>query len=171
MLPNNRVRIRDTIIVLLVAVLLSACHGGSDPDIAVNDGWRGGDMPEVGFPTEANNIQIVYPVDPVFGELYTKLGGQEVLGPAISPVSREGEIQFQYVENALWCMTKRLNQRSVQIRVTGTGPDAEKPIQLHQQMVIPAASSAGMSYQPRCSGRCVMWASPSPKHALTTKVA
>lgn len=98
MLPNNRVRIRNTITVLLVAVLLSACHGRSDPDIAFNDGWRGGDIPEVGFPTEANNIQIVYPVDPVFGELYTKLGGQEVLGPAISPVSREGEIQFQYVE-------------------------------------------------------------------------
>jgi hypothetical protein len=45
--------------------------------------------------------QIIYPVDGLFEEFYEALGGLEALGPAISPLNREGARQLQYVENAL----------------------------------------------------------------------
>ena len=131
MFPRKKVRFQDTIIVLLVAGLLNACHGGAVPEVAFNGGWQNGDdVPEAGYTVDANNIQIVYPVDPVFGELYNTLGGQEVLGPAISPVSREGTLQLQYVENALMIYDGRAST-SDRFRLGPLGLEfgiAEKPI-------------------------------------------
>lgn len=40
-------------------------------------------------------------VDPQFREYYNFLGGNDVLGPAISPVLKQGGKEFQYTENSL----------------------------------------------------------------------
>jgi hypothetical protein len=99
--------------------------------MAFNDVQQAGnEIPESGYPTEANNIQIVYPVDAVFSELYNKLGGLEVLGPAISPVNREGVLQLQYVENAL-LMYDESASTSDRFRLGPLGLEfgiAEKPV-------------------------------------------
>jgi hypothetical protein len=42
-----------------------------------------------------------YPIDPLFNDLYTYLGGEPVLGPAISPLIESGELKSQYVEAGL----------------------------------------------------------------------
>jgi hypothetical protein len=43
----------------------------------------------------------MYPVAAIFQDFYTKLGGEDVLGPAISSVFVRGELQYQYTVNAL----------------------------------------------------------------------
>ncbi len=44
-----------------------------------------------------------YPVDPVFREFYHQLGGEPILGAAISPLFADGFTQCQYTVNALMC--------------------------------------------------------------------
>jgi hypothetical protein len=43
----------------------------------------------------------VYAIDPLFREFYNKLGGESVLGEAISPLQQDGDTQFQYTMGAL----------------------------------------------------------------------
>lgn len=45
-----------------------------------------------------------FPVDPVFREFYQQLGGEPVLGVAISPLFVDGSIQCQYAVNGLMCL-------------------------------------------------------------------
>jgi hypothetical protein len=46
-----------------------------------------------------------YPVDPLFREFYSLLGGEALLGPAISGVVQRGNAQCQYTLAALLCAT------------------------------------------------------------------
>lgn len=55
---------------------------------------------EVSMPTPASISSVHYEVGPIFRELYVYLGGQEVLGPAISDVLTEDATYVQYTENA-----------------------------------------------------------------------
>jgi hypothetical protein len=48
-----------------------------------------------------NSLIQTYPVDPVFSEFYKTLGGEEVLGPAISPALSLDGVHSQYVEAGL----------------------------------------------------------------------
>lgn len=45
-----------------------------------------------------------FPVDPVFREFYQQLGGEPILGAAISPLFLDGFIQCQYTVNGLMCL-------------------------------------------------------------------
>jgi hypothetical protein len=56
--------------------------------------------PEATVPPESSLYE-TYPVDPAFTEFYETLGGQEVLGPAISPVLSPAGLRSQYVEAGL----------------------------------------------------------------------
>jgi len=60
----------------LLLLLLTGCSG-----------WRGAETPA---PVDG------YPVDPVFRDFYESLGGEPVLGPAISPAFETGGSQYQY---------------------------------------------------------------------------
>lgn len=70
---------------LLMLVLLAACAEGL------------GFAPTPGYQPNA------FPVDTVFKEFYQTLGGQEVLGPAISTLEIRENLQCQYTERALMC--------------------------------------------------------------------
>lgn len=45
--------------------------------------------------------QGTYPVAVIFEDFYAKLGGEELLGPAISSVFSRGDVRYQYTVNAL----------------------------------------------------------------------
>lgn len=68
--------------VLLLSLLLSAC-GVSTP-----------------IPGRISNT---YPVEPLFKEFYKSLGGEELLGPAISALEIRENLQCQFLERALMC--------------------------------------------------------------------
>ena len=93
-------RLQLTIFLLCITVLLSACNGINLPKQATNgEGQDGSSVTVAGAPSVSE--QIIYPVDGLFEEFYEALGGLEALGPAISPLNREGTRHLQYVENAL----------------------------------------------------------------------
>lgn len=46
---------------------------------------------------------VTYPVAPVFREIYTTLGGESVLGPAITELFNYGSLNCQYTETSLLC--------------------------------------------------------------------
>ncbi len=48
-----------------------------------------------------DSLNVTYPVDTVFGDFYDYLGGEKLLGPAISTVQESGEVMRQYVEAGL----------------------------------------------------------------------
>jgi hypothetical protein len=50
---------------------------------------------------QSGSLEKTYPVSPVFKEFYNSLGGEKLLGPAISPLIESGRIQSQFVEAAL----------------------------------------------------------------------
>jgi hypothetical protein len=82
----------DYFFLLLVFILfgLSACN------------FPTGDMPRVETQSPVVTSPVdAYPVDPLFQDFYTYLGGEPVLGPAISPAIPFGNIQSQYLESAL----------------------------------------------------------------------
>ena len=62
-------------------------------------GCSGGDFSLSIQPTPAG----AHPVDPVFREFYQQLGGEPILGAAISPLFEDGFVQCQYTVNALMC--------------------------------------------------------------------
>lgn len=51
-----------------------------------------------------------FPIDPLFNDLYTYLGGEEVLGPAISPLIESGELKSQYLEAGLMTYDPRATE-------------------------------------------------------------
>ncbi len=71
--------------VLLLSILLTACA----------EGFRLTPTPGAS--------QHMYPVDTVFKEFYQALGGQQVLGPAISTLEMRENLQCQFAERALMC--------------------------------------------------------------------
>jgi hypothetical protein len=50
------------------------------------------------------NSQVTYQISPTFREVYEKLGGEEVLGPAISDTLSFDPYQCQYTVNAMFCV-------------------------------------------------------------------
>jgi hypothetical protein len=54
-----------------------------------------------------------YPVDPAFKEFYQALGGDQILGPAISPLEQhENHIQCQFAERALLCLNPEVTDNN-----------------------------------------------------------
>lgn len=72
-------------LLILVTVLLTACADGT------------------GKSTVPGQEAHAYPVDAVFKEFYQTLGGQQVLGPAISGLEIRDTLQCQFTERALLC--------------------------------------------------------------------
>lgn len=68
-------------LMLLLTATLVACSGGGQP--------------------AASGETSLYPLEPVFSEFYAFLGGEARLGPVISPVIVEGDVQKQYTRSAL----------------------------------------------------------------------
>lgn len=52
-------------------------------------------------PQVPGSLGKTYPVAPIFMKFYNSLGGEKLLGPAISPLIESGQIQSQFVEAAL----------------------------------------------------------------------
>ena len=57
--------------------------------------------------TQLSTADGIYPVDPIFEDFYTDLGGSEYLGPAISQVFERGGSQCQYTINSLMCFNPK----------------------------------------------------------------
>jgi hypothetical protein len=51
-----------------------------------------------------------FEVDSIFTSFYSLLGGQELLGPAISPIFQYDQLQCQYTENVLLCYNPDVSQ-------------------------------------------------------------
>src|SRR3990172_12776352 len=75
------------ILFLLFVVILSACTGPTPSTSAASS---------------------LYLIEPVFQQFYDFLGGQARLGSALSPVIIEGNVQKQYLENALMAYNPEL---------------------------------------------------------------
>lgn len=71
---------------VIIALLLTACGGSAITP-----------TPEAG----------TFPIDPFFREFYASLGGQDVLGPAITTLFNYRTNQCQYTVNALLCFDSR----------------------------------------------------------------
>ena len=66
-------------LLLVLGMLLAACIGGTDAGTGTFD------------------------LDAQFTEFYALLGGEQILGPAISPLFQYNQLSCQYLENALLC--------------------------------------------------------------------
>lgn len=77
------------VILLLLGLLLSACNSGS-----------------------ANASQTTYQISPTFRELYEKLGGEGVLGAAISKTFTQDSFECQYTVNVLICVNPQATDSS-----------------------------------------------------------
>jgi len=80
--------------VLLLTLLLTACADGLG--FTPTPGW--------GSPT--------YPVDTTFKEFYQTLGGEQILGPAISALEIRENFQCQFTERALMCFNQAATDAS-----------------------------------------------------------
>jgi hypothetical protein len=78
----KRVRAGSLFIALMILVTMSACASGRSTT-------RSTPAPEG-----------IYPVDPLFREFYDLLGGERLLGPAISPIFHNEDKKFQYTVGA-----------------------------------------------------------------------
>ena len=82
-------KLKQALFVAALSVLLASCNLPSDR------------AAQGGSSSPSNTPPGAYPVDPIFEEFYTYLGGFETLGPAISPLQHSaGQIQ-QYVQSGL----------------------------------------------------------------------
>ena len=59
----------------------------------------------------ADSLNVSYPVDNIFRDFYDFLGGEEMLGPAISIPQESGEVIRQYVEAGLMVYDPNANQK------------------------------------------------------------
>src|SRR3990170_2189481 len=60
---------------------------------------RTADQKEISSPIDS--IRDTFPVDPMFIEFFYFLGGEELLGPAITPLLESGNLRTQYFESSL----------------------------------------------------------------------
>jgi hypothetical protein len=77
-MQNKRVRAGSLFIALLIFVSMSAC------------------APEISKTRSTPTPEGIYLVDPLFREFYDLLGGERLLGPAISPIFQSEDKKFQY---------------------------------------------------------------------------
>jgi hypothetical protein len=82
-MPQLRATKVILIIAFLIGILLSACS------------VRGNKLTPAATPEGA------LPVDPLFRDFYDNLGGNNILGPVISPLFALGNRKYQYTQNAL----------------------------------------------------------------------
>lgn len=75
-------RVWLTGLAVLLLAWLAACGGGAGE-------------------AEQAEAEAAYPLEAIFSEFYAFLGGAERLGPALSPIVYEGEVQKQYLRNAV----------------------------------------------------------------------
>jgi len=80
--------------VLLLTLLLTACAEG------------------MGYEPAQGIVRSAYPVDPTFKEFYQTLGGEELLGPAISALEIREKLQCQFTERALMCFNPAVTDAS-----------------------------------------------------------
>lgn len=106
MVPKCIIRSVFVVAVILLASGLAACGAGS-PDQSTEQGSAGWVETLLSWdvrskPAKAGNLSPgTYAVDPIFEDLYNALGGEEVLGSAISPsIKLEGK-SSQYTESSL----------------------------------------------------------------------
>jgi hypothetical protein len=78
------------IVLVLFSILFSACNFPTTQK-------TGPGTPPI--PNES--LVETHPVDPIFNSFYAYLGGEEVLGPAITPLLVSGNLKSQYVEAGL----------------------------------------------------------------------
>jgi hypothetical protein len=78
------------IVTSIFAVAITACQPGTEPPTVRPASSQGGE-----------NLGETYPVDPLFEEFYAFLGGQELLGPALTPLIESKGLKTQYVQAAL----------------------------------------------------------------------
>jgi len=82
-MPDKRIpTIKLLILMAAIGWLLSACGGSQTPD-------------------EGAFEQGTFAIDSLFRSFYNRLGGEEVLGPAISEVTTTGSLQIQYTAAGL----------------------------------------------------------------------
>ena len=77
--------------VLLWSVSLSACNKSSVDSLIITGKTHAFSTP----------LDIRYPVDAIFTDLYSYLGGEKIIGPAITPLKNEGNLKTQFVEAGL----------------------------------------------------------------------
>lgn len=82
----GRLRRATVVVALVMLSFLSACAEGLD-----------GFMPTPQSQTQG------FPIDPVLKEFYIALGGQEMIGPAISAIENRENLQCQFTERVLMC--------------------------------------------------------------------
>lgn len=80
----------DFLLVFIISFLFSACNFPLQPE----------PIPVIATPVRLTGGDI-YPVDAIFLDFYNALGGETVLGLAITPLLDAGIIKTQYVENGL----------------------------------------------------------------------
>ena len=92
--------------IFILAINLAACGGesGYPSSDQSSESWtqRLFSWDSRTKPAKAGNLTPgTYAVDPIFAEFYEALGGEEVLGPAISPSTRSDGKTTQYTETSL----------------------------------------------------------------------
>jgi hypothetical protein len=81
-------------VLLLLVLLLTACSEG------------------LGFDATPGRAGSTYPVDPTFKEFYQTLGGEQLLGPAISALEVRESLQCQFTERVLMCFNPSVTDTS-----------------------------------------------------------
>ena len=113
-------------LLLLGAMLLSGCQGSLTSTIQTT---YTNSQATAASSTMGGDIGDTYPVDPLFQELYTSLGGKARLGPAISPVIQSGDGQQQYVEAGLLVFDPLApNNERYRLAPLGLEFDIEEPL-------------------------------------------
>jgi hypothetical protein len=106
-------KINRFFLVFCLAILITACNFPSNTAAG-----RGGVL------GTSTTLQDTYPVDALFRDFYDYLGGQEVLGPAISPLQEAGSRKQQYVQNGLMVFDPQAT-RSDRFRLAPLGKNFE----------------------------------------------
>ncbi len=103
-MPQARATKIVLVFALWLVLVLSACSGGG---------------PRLVPPATPEGAQ---PIDPLFRDFYDNLGGEVVLGPAISPLFSLGSRRYQYTQNVLMEFDEDLPP-SEQYRLANLGAD------------------------------------------------
>lgn len=106
MVPKCLSRSLIVLPIIILAIGVTACSGDSDNPFTEQDpnswtyrlfSWESGTTPVLAESMPKGT----YAVDPIFTDFYEALGGEEVLGPAISAAKRSEGKTTQYTESSL----------------------------------------------------------------------
>lgn len=104
--PKRLSRSIPAIPIIILAIGLVACSGASDQIFAdqesISWSYRLFSWDSQAETTGGGNLPPgTYAIDPIFSDFYQALGGEQVLGPAISPAKRIESQTTQYTESSL----------------------------------------------------------------------